>query len=99
MIEGNMGAGSPDMVLKRKTGAGALRRPVLVALGLRFDGKKDVIDLRLATTESAAQWEQFLGALVRRAVTLIRSPCGQRCALPTTEESGQNFSFGGSSRR
>ena len=28
------------VVLARKTGAGALRRPVLVALGLRPDGKK-----------------------------------------------------------
>jgi transposase-like protein len=36
------------VVLARKTGAGALRRPVLVALGLRPDGKKEVIDFRLA---------------------------------------------------
>jgi putative transposase len=39
---------------------------VLVALGLRPDGKKEVIDFRLASAESAAQWEQFLGDLVRR---------------------------------
>src|SRR6185295_5134677 len=32
----------------------ALARPVLVALGLRPDGKKEVIDFRLATAESAA---------------------------------------------
>ena|SRR5271166_3158756 len=36
------------VVLARKTGAGALRRPVLVALGPRPDGKKEVIDFRLA---------------------------------------------------
>jgi transposase-like protein len=36
-----------SVVLKRKTGAGALARPVLVALGLRPDGKKEVIDFRL----------------------------------------------------
>jgi transposase-like protein len=48
------------VVLKRKTGAGALARSVLVALGLRPDGKKEVIDFRLASAESAAQWEQFL---------------------------------------
>jgi hypothetical protein len=47
------------VVLKRKTGAGALARPVLVALGLRPpDGKKEVIDFRLATAECAAQWER-----------------------------------------
>jgi len=34
------------VVLRRKTGAGALARPVLVALGLRPDGKKEVIDFR-----------------------------------------------------
>jgi transposase-like protein len=34
---------------------------VLVALGLRPDGTKEIIDFRLATAESGAQWEQFLG--------------------------------------
>jgi putative transposase len=56
------------VVLKRKTGAGALARPVLVALGLRPDGKKEVIDFRLASAESTAQWELFLGDLVRRGL-------------------------------
>ena len=36
------------VVLSRKTGAGALRRPVLVALGLRADGWKEIFDYRLA---------------------------------------------------
>ena len=57
------------VVLSRKTGAGSLRRPVLVALGLRPDGKKEIIDFRLATAESAAQWEQFLTDLYRRGLT------------------------------
>ena len=57
------------VVLARKTGAGALRRPVLVALGLRPDGKKEIIDFRLATGESAAQWELFLTDLFRRGLT------------------------------
>ena len=48
------------MVLARKTGAGALKRPVLVALGIRADGKKEIIDFHLATGESAAAWERFL---------------------------------------
>ena len=56
------------VVLSRKTGAGALRCPVLVALGLRPDGKKEIIDCRLATGESAAQWEQFLTDLFRRGL-------------------------------
>jgi putative transposase len=57
------------VVLARKTGAGALRRPVLVALGLRPDGKKEVIDFRLAGSESAAEWEKFLTDLYRRGLT------------------------------
>ena len=57
------------VVLARKTGAGALRRPVLVALGLRHDGKKEVIDFRLAGSESAAEWDKFLADLYRRGLT------------------------------
>ena len=40
------------IIIKRKTGAGSMKRPVLVALGIRHDGKKEVIDFRLATSES-----------------------------------------------
>jgi len=78
------------VVLKRKTGAGALARPVLVALGLRPDGRKEVIDFRLATAESAAQWELFLGDLIRRGLTgerlemlCVDGGAGLLAALPT----------------
>jgi hypothetical protein len=78
------------VVLRRKTGAGALARPVLVALGLRPDGKKEVIDFRLASAESAAQWEQFLGDLVRRGLVgehlemlSVAGGAGLLAALPT----------------
>nr|CAX83773.1 Transposase mutator type [uncultured bacterium] len=56
------------VVLSRKTGAGAVKRPVLVALGIRHDGRKEVIDFRLATSESAAQWEGFLTDLFLRGL-------------------------------
>jgi transposase-like protein len=78
------------VVLARKTGAGALRRPVLVALGLRPDGKKEIIDFRLATSESAAEWEKFLTDLFRRGLTgeglemiCVDGGCGLLAALPT----------------
>lgn len=78
------------VVLRRKTGAGALARPVLVALGLRPDGRKEIIDFRLATAESAAQWEAFLGDLVRRGLTgerldmlCVDGGSGLLAALPT----------------
>jgi transposase-like protein len=56
------------VVLSRKSGAGALRRPVLVALGIRPDGKKEIIDFRLAPGESAFAWEAFLNDLYRRGL-------------------------------
>lgn len=56
------------VVLARKTGAGAIRRPVLVALGLRPGGKKEVIDFHLAASESAAEWEGFLTSLYARGL-------------------------------
>ncbi|HVH77126.1 MAG TPA: IS256 family transposase [Stellaceae bacterium] len=78
------------VVLARKTGAGAIRRPVLVALGLREDGKKEVIDFRLAHSESAAEWERFLGDLIRRGLVgeglemiCVDGGSGLLAALPT----------------
>jgi putative transposase len=78
------------VVLARRTGAGAIRRPVLVALGLRPDGKKEVIDFRLAQSESAAEWERFLGDLIRRGLVgdalemiCVDGGAGLLAALPT----------------
>jgi putative transposase len=44
----------------RRTGAGAVREPVLVALGIRFDGRKEIIDFRLARSESEPEWTRLL---------------------------------------
>jgi transposase-like protein len=38
-----------------------------VALGLRPDGRKEIIDFRLAASESAAEWERFLSDLYAAA--------------------------------
>jgi transposase-like protein len=67
------------VVLSRKTGGGALRRPVLVALGITLQGKKEVIDFRLAPAESQAAWEAFLNDLHRRGLT------GESLALVVTD--------------
>lgn len=56
------------VVLKRKTGVGAQKRPVLVALGIRADGKREVIDFRQAFSESQTHWEGFLNDLYRRGL-------------------------------
>jgi transposase-like protein len=77
------------VVLARKTGAGAVRRPVLVALGIRHDGRKEIIDFRQAQGESTQAWEAFLNDLYRRGLSgegleLICSDggTGLRAALP-----------------
>jgi transposase-like protein len=57
------------VVLSRKTGAGALKRPVLTALGIKPDGRKEVIDYRLASSESEAEWEMFLSDMYNRGLT------------------------------
>jgi len=57
------------VVLSRKTGMGAKKRPVVVALGIRPDGKKEVIDYRLVRSESQAAWESLLNSLYRRGLT------------------------------
>jgi len=56
------------VALSRKSGAGAIRRPVLVVLGIRPDGKKEIIDFQLASGESAFAWEAFFNDLYRRGL-------------------------------
>jgi len=56
------------VVLARKTGAGAIRRPVLVALGITRDGRKEIIDFCLSQSESEAAWKEFLTDLYRRGL-------------------------------
>jgi putative transposase len=57
------------VILSRKTGMGAAKRPVLVVLGIRHDGKKEVIDFRLAASESGPEWDRFLRDLFKRGLT------------------------------
>ena len=78
------------VALSHKTGAGALKRPVLVVLGLRPDGRKEIVDYRLARAESAAEWERFLDDLYARGLTgeglemiCVDGGQGLLAALPT----------------
>ena len=78
------------VVLSRKTGAGALKRPVLVALGLRHDNRREIIDYQLAASESERDWERFLGSLERRGlredrfeIVCVDGGRGLLAALPT----------------
>ena len=56
------------VVLKRKTGAGAAKRAVLVALGITQEGRKEIIDFFIAPGESQEAWESFLTDLYRRGL-------------------------------
>jgi len=56
------------IVMRRKTGAGAQRRTMLVALGIKPDGKKEIIDFRQAPGESQSAWEGFLNHLYQRGL-------------------------------
>lgn len=57
------------VVLTRRSGAGVLRKPVLVAMGMLPNQKKEIIDFLLAPAESQAAWEGFLNELYRRGLT------------------------------
>jgi putative transposase len=57
------------VVLTRRGAGDVLRRPVLVALGILPNGKKEIIDFLLAPAESEAAWEGFLNDLYRRGLT------------------------------
>jgi transposase-like protein len=57
------------VVLSRKTGAGAVKRPVLVAMGITPDGSKEIIDFQLARSESQESWDGFLSHLYARGLT------------------------------
>jgi transposase-like protein len=57
------------VVLANRSGRGVVRRPVLVALGITNDGRKEILDFVLARGESQAAWEAFLNDLHRRGLT------------------------------
>ena len=56
------------IVMRRKTGVGAQRRTMLVALGIKTDGKKEIIDFRQVPGESQSAWEGFLNDLHQRGL-------------------------------
>lgn len=56
------------VVLSKKTGAGAIKKVVLVALGIRHDLRKEVIDFYITSSESEAEWDKFLTNLYKRGL-------------------------------
>jgi transposase-like protein len=56
------------VVLKRRTGAGSVKRVALVALGITAEGRKEVIDFGIAQGESEWAWQRFLCDLYQRGL-------------------------------
>ena len=46
----------------------ARKRPVLVAYGISADGRRHLLDFRVAASESSGEWERFLTALYQRGL-------------------------------
>lgn len=67
------------VTMRVKHPGGVAKKLVLVAYGIRPDGSRSLIDFRLATAESRAQWEAFLEDLFRRGLE------GQQLALIGTD--------------
>jgi putative transposase len=71
---------------KVRIGKRRVRVPVLVTLGVRADGERVVLDLRLAGDESTAAWRDVIRSLVERhvgtpALAMIDGSAGLAAAL------------------
>src|SRR5512139_1195525 len=67
------------VVLKQKGAAKVQKRVILCAYGETWEGKKEMIDFLLATSESQNAWEGFLRDLYKRGLE------GKSCELITTD--------------
>jgi putative transposase len=67
------------VVLKQKGAARVQKKIILCAYGITWEGKKEMIDFLLATSESQNAWEGFLRDLYGRGLE------GKRCELITTD--------------
>jgi putative transposase len=67
------------VVLKQKGAAKVQKKIILCAYGITWEGKKEMIDFLLATSESQNAWEGFLRDLHERGLE------GKLCELITTD--------------
>lgn len=56
------------IVLKTKTGFGSKKKAVLIAYGIRVDGKRELIDFLVTKHENERKWEGFLNNLYHRGL-------------------------------
>jgi len=67
------------VVLKQKGAAKVQKKVILCVYGISWEGKREMIDFLLATSESQNAWEGFLRDLYGRGLE------GKRCELITTD--------------
>jgi len=67
------------VTLRVKGACGARKCLALCVYGIRFDGKRELIDFRLAPSESEREWTLLLESLQRRGLS------GERVALVVTD--------------
>lgn len=71
-----------DGVWVKVSGYKVVKKVVLVAYGVRADGRREIIDFRVARSESEPEWEAFLEDLYRRGLV------GERLELVTVDGGG-----------
>jgi transposase-like protein len=77
------------VVLKNRTGVGSQKRIVLTAMGITKEKKKEILDFRIASSESEAEWNAFLTNLYSRGLlgekletVVVDGGAGLAAALP-----------------
>jgi putative transposase len=70
------------VVVKNRSVMGAEKRVILVAVGVRPDGRREILSFRQAESEAEVCWQTFLEDLVRRGLA------GENLEMVTTDGSG-----------
>jgi len=60
------------LTMKVREGGRVINAVVLVATGVNADGRREVLGLRVATSETGAAWNSFFADLVARGLTGVR---------------------------
>ncbi|HYO34359.1 MAG TPA: IS256 family transposase [Nocardioidaceae bacterium] len=60
------------LTMKVREGGRVVNAVVLVAVGVNGDGHREVLGMRVATSESGAAWNEFFADLVARGLTGVR---------------------------
>ena len=74
--------------MKVREGGRVINAVAMVATGVNADGRREVLGLRVATTESGAAWNEFFADLVAVAVALGGAGLGGGAVLGPADRVG-----------